>query len=253
MEKKKLFATMKRLVGPSIHAGWFTPEEMATLVATSYKYDIGVFIRLAFYAGLSIDEIKGLHWDSLHYYADSDDEYCELCISEVRYDNPLPLCGSPNCVRTGCYRKLLLPIKTGRELVQWCELHTIRNTPYMLVEENGDLMEWYILSRKYSQVINVAHVRQLGYDSLRNTFVFNALNAGLSVDVIALILGLKPSYELSEAESAQIEQKFAYGFPESQNDVFATVDYMSIDPEMEYIHAKNMRYIREQIKWRYGF
>ena len=29
MEKKKLFATMKRLVGPSIHAGWFTPEETA--------------------------------------------------------------------------------------------------------------------------------------------------------------------------------------------------------------------------------
>ena len=87
MEKKKLFATMKRLVGSSIHAGWFTPEETSTLVATSYKYDIGVFIRLALYAGLSIDEIKGLHWDSLHYYADSDDEYCELCISEQTLSN----------------------------------------------------------------------------------------------------------------------------------------------------------------------
>lgn len=106
MEKKKLFATMKRLVGPSIHAGWFTPEETATLVATSYKYDIGVFIRLAIDTGLSIDEIKGLRWDSLVYELGSDYEYYDLFIKEVRYDYPLTLCDNPNSLRfkTGCIR-----------------------------------------------------------------------------------------------------------------------------------------------------
>ncbi len=244
MEQKDILEAMKRLVGPSIQAGWFTPKEMTDLVAASYMYDIGVFIRLNLATGLSIAEINALHWDSLEYDLGSDYEYYNLFVSEVRYDTPLPLCNTPNYVRTGCCRKLSLPVNTGRELVQWCELHAIHNTPYMLVEENGDLMAWYSLSRKYNQMIRAAHVRPLVFDALRNTFVFNALNAGLSVDVIELILGLQPSYELSEAESAQIGQKFACGFSASLINVFPRVDYTPIDPAIQFIRQKNERMLR---------
>ncbi|MCR5599238.1 MAG: hypothetical protein K6G33_00625 [Ruminococcus sp.] len=105
-------------------------------------------------------------------------------------------------------------------------------------------MAWYSLSRKYKQMIRAAHVRPLVFDALRNTFVFNALNAGLSVDVIELILGLQPSYELSEAESAQIGQKLACGFSASLIGVFPRVDYTPIAPEIQDIRQKNERMLR---------
>ena len=244
MEQQNISSAIQQLVEPSIEDRWFTPEETAAIKANSYKYDIGVFIRLSLDTGLSIAEINGLHWNSLEYDSGDDYEYYELYVSEVRYDTPLPLCNTPDYVRTGCFRKLSLPINTGRELVQWRELHTIRNTSYILVDENGDLMEWYGFSKKYNQMLRAAHVRPLAFDALRNTFVFNALNAGLSVDVIKLILGFQPSYELSEAEAAQIGQKFACGFPASLIDVFPRVDYTPIDPEIKYIREKNKNKIR---------
>ena len=234
MKQKNTLTTMPQLLGPCIQAGWFTPEETADIVAVSYKYDIGVFIRLAIDTGLSIDEIKGLRWDSLVYELGSDYEYYDLFIKEVRYDYPLTLCDNPNSLRlkTGCIRRLCIPVKTGRELLQWCKLHTIRNTPYMLVDENGDLMEGDRFSEKYMQVIDEANAMPLGFEALRNTFVFNALDAGLSSDVIGLILGLQPSYQLSVAEAAQIKQQLACGFPSSQIEVFPTVDETPINPKM---------------------
>ena len=159
----------------------------------------------------------------------------------MRYDYPLTLCDNPNSLRlkTGCIRRLCIPVKTGRELLQWCKLHTIRNTPYMLVDENGDLMEGDRFSEKYMQVIDEANVLPFGFDALRNTFVFNALDAGLSSDVIGLILGFQPSYQLSVAKAEQIKQQLACGFPASLIGIFPTVDYTPIDYMMQYNLLKN--------------
>ena len=211
------------------------PEKTADLVATSYKYDIGVFVRLALVTGLNINEINSLRWDSFEYDLSSDHECYNLYVSEVRYNLPYLILTPHTERRTSFSRRLCLPVKTGRELLQWCELHTIRNTPYMLVEEDDEITPVYRLSAQYAQIMQLmteAHVKNLEFDALRNTFVINALVAGLSADVIELILGLQPSYQLSAAEAAQIQQKFACGFPASLIDVFPTVDYTPIDPEL---------------------
>lgn len=246
MEQNSTSSAIQRLVGPSIENGWFTPEETAAIIATSYKYDIGVFIRLALGTGISIHEIKGLRWDSLHYDPASDYEYYELTIGEVRYDLPVELALSPEEKPiTGCYRRLCLPTRTGRELLQWYKLHSRSNTSYVLVDEDGELMDAYRFARKYAQLLRAAHVRPLTFDAMRTTFVFNALTAGLSTDVIALILGIQPSYELSEAHAEQIGQKFECGFPVSLIDVYPTLDYSPVDPEILYIREKNEMMFRQ--------
>lgn len=214
-QKKQLLDVSKDITGTE-NFDIFSDEEVNAIHQMSYRYKYGVFIRLALNTGISLGELLMLLWSDFG----SDNT---LCINKNLIS--LPMClDNINIEKPTCLRIITLPMNILYELGQWrnAQYADIVKTSnvfdtfqYVVTDNIGHPITMDAFLREYFGILSVANVRTLPFSTLRNTFVYNSLKAGIDRNIVAQVIGVQVFQPLIAGEAIkQIPQMTNYVIPE---------------------------------------
>ena len=186
---------MKQLLGADSIDKVLTPEEMHALWNSSYLHKYGVFIRLELMIGIRLGELVVLRWDDVSYDGVLNVDKTMITLPTGFEDGSIEI--------PGFARRILLPTQLYNELVcLWRNEQTADifrsgnaydNIQHIVTDQWGHPMAPDGFLKEYYNILRSAKIRQLPFDALRNTYVYNALRSGADSDVISAFLGVQPS------------------------------------------------------------
>ena len=204
---------MKQLLGADSIDKVLTPEEENTLWACSYQHKFGVFIRLELMTGIRLGELVALHWSDFSHDGVLNIDMTLITLPTSYEDGSKEI--------PGFARKIMLPVQLCNELIfLWRNVQTADIISAGIMYDNiihdvtnrwGHPMTAGSFLREYWDIIRAANIRQLPFDALRNTYVYNALRNGVDSDIIAAVLGVQPS---GFPKVASLHQDMNYIIPE---------------------------------------
>ena len=214
-QETQVIQVAKEIIGTA-NFDHFSDQEVDAVYRVSYSFRYGVLIRLALAIGIRLGELLVLRWDDL---GPNNTLIINKTITSLpmSYDN-----GSME--KPSCFRLITLPMNVVYELCQ------LRNAQYTDIIKNGNVFDTfqYVITdgmghpvtietflREYYTILLRANVRQLPFDALRNTFVYNSLKAGVDSNTVAQIIGVQAGqYFVSGEAIQQIPQMTSFTIPE---------------------------------------
>lgn len=190
---KEFIAELEKQSGQSIEeivAGIevLSHEEQQTIIRESYHHQYGVFIRLALFSGLRMEEMLGLQWDDL------DTQGTWLRVRYEQIDD-----GDGFDLRDARFpRSVPLPAHVHSDLMKWRRIQkkAIAAMPpffwgctSVTLLLNGYQMDAEILKSIFRDILRRSNLSNMPFSVLRDTFAARALEQGMSTANLCEILG----------------------------------------------------------------
>lgn len=178
-----------------------TVEQQNRLIAASYQYRYGFFVRLALATGMRIAEITGLRWE--------DVDLNNKCLYVRRTLQRLPKIeydGTGNSTEIviqtpkskNSIRMIPLIPQIVKEFYQWHSLQMqdaadlagqYNDSGFVLTNPAGGYMEPHTLKDYYNNMLTDSGIGHFTFHATRHTFATRAMERGMDAKTISAILG----------------------------------------------------------------
>ena len=178
-----------------------TREEQQRLIATSYKFRYGVFIRLTLATGLRLGELLGLRWEDI--------DMKKNMLSVRRTLNRLPKVDyngignstevviqepkTKNSIRSIPLMQVIL-----NELLQWKNVQLAdartagdiyNDSGFIVTNQTGGYIEPRTFKDYYDEILQAAGLGHYTFHALRHTFATRVLEQGMNAKTLSTLLG----------------------------------------------------------------
>lgn len=180
-----------------------TRDEQLRLFQASYQHRYGVFIRLVLFTGLRLGELLGLRWEDLD--VQSSMLHIRRTLNRLnKIDRP----ASPGentteiVIQTpktqNSIRSIPLLPAVIQDLMNWRTVQKndqvaaggrYQDSGMVVTNQLGGYIEPRTFKDYYNQILNIAGVRHFTFHALRHTFASRAMEQGMDVKTLSVLLG----------------------------------------------------------------
>ena len=180
-----------------------TRDEQLRLFQASYQHRYGVFIRLVLFTGLRLGELLGLRWEDLD--VQSSMLHIRRTLNRLnKIDRP----ASPGentteiVIQTpktqNSIRSIPLLPAVVQDLMNWRTVQKndqiatgdrYQDSGMIVTNQSGGYIEPRTFKDYYNQILNIAGLRHLTFHALRHTFASRAMEQGMDVKTLSVLLG----------------------------------------------------------------
>ena len=180
-----------------------TRDEQMCLIQGSYQHRYGVFIRLVLFTGIRLGELLGLRWEDVDVHGrriyirrtlnrlnktekpkNPQEASTEIVIQTPKSQNPI--------------RSIPLLPQVLQDLQGWQKVQqsdrlaageAYENSGFLVTNPLGGYVEPRTFKDYYNQILQLSGLRHFTFHALRHTFASRAMEQGMDVKTLSVILG----------------------------------------------------------------
>ncbi len=180
-----------------------TRDEQMRLIQGSYQHRYGVFIRLVLFTGIRLGELLGLRWEDVD--VQGKRIYIRRTLNRLnkakKPTNPneptteivIQTPKSQNSIRSIPLLPQVLQDLQGWQRVQQSDKQTLGDayceSGFIVTNPMGGYVEPRTFKDSYNQILQLSGLRHFTFHALRHTFASRAMEQGMDVKTLSVILG----------------------------------------------------------------